>query len=313
MELGRLIVQRQQTLDQRRDEDGTIGDGEHDWPLAAQHAALLQPRFVLLGDPGSGKSSFLRHLPLCLAGALRHEAGTPGVPASATLVALGEWDLGAYTPIYVDLRDLVRTAFPPLPAAAQTPAPRPTAETFWGYVRDPLLPAALATFARDLRTLADEGKAILLLDGLDEVPEADDPRRREQVKALIAALVNDTPKLRIIVGSRPYAYQVGEWALAGFGHTLLQPLHREGLEELARALFTAAAPPPRLTGSRPQLGGGTDGAAALQLPPQTGEGWGGVAATFVAALTDHPHLDARLYANPLVFTLLAALWLTDRA
>jgi len=27
-----------------------------------------------------------------------------------------------------------------------------------------------------------------------------------------------------IVGSRPYAYQVGEWALAGFGHTLLQPL-----------------------------------------------------------------------------------------
>jgi formylglycine-generating enzyme required for sulfatase activity len=315
-ELGRLVAQRQQTLDQRRGEDRPIRDDEHEWPLAAHHATLLQPRFVLLGDPGSGKSSFLRHLTLCLAGALRQEAGAPGVPANATLAALGEWELGAYTPIYVELRDLVRTTFPALPTAAQERAKQPTAETFWHYVRDPLLPGTLTAFARDLRTLADEGKAILLLDGLDEVPQADDPRRREQVKALIAALVNDTPKLRIIVGSRPYAYQVGEWALAGFGQTTLQPLHREQLQELARALFVAAlATPPQPS---PAWGGSSGLLDETSVPPPIRGRLGGgdadhAAKTFVAALTDHPHLDERLYANPLFFTLLAALWLTDTA
>ena len=291
--LGRLVAQRQRALDQEWAAEAARSPISArsrtseiiEWPLTAQHAALLQPRFVLLGEPGSGKSSFLRHLTLCLAGEVRRQAGVAGVPATATMAALAEWDLGAYTPIYVELRDLVRTAFPALPTDPQQPAPRPTAETFWGYLRDTLLPAALTGFARDLRTLADEGKAILLLDGLDEVAQADDPRRREQVKALIAALVNDTLKLRIIIGSRPYAYQVGDWALAGFGHTLLQPLHADGLQTLARALFTASAIP--------------QAAAA--------------AYTFVEALTDHPHLDARLYANPLFFTLLTALWLTDRA
>ncbi|MFZ4664237.1 MAG: SUMF1/EgtB/PvdO family nonheme iron enzyme [Caldilineaceae bacterium] len=319
-ELGRLVAQRQQTLDQRRGEDRPIRDDEHEWPLAAHHAAMLQPRFVLLGDPGSGKSSFLRHLTLCLAGALRQEAGAPGVPATATLAALGEWELGGYTPIYVELRDLVRTTFPVLPTAAQERAKQPTAETFWHYVRDPLLPSPLTAFARDLRTLADEGQAILLLDGLDEVPQADDPRRREQVKALIAALVNDTPKLRIIVGSRPYAYQVGEWALAGFGQTTLQPLHREGLQALAAALFAAAlVTPPQPS---PAWGGSSGLLDETSVPPPIrgrepfGRGGGDAdhaAKTFVAALTDHPHLDERLYANPLFFTLLAALWLTDTA
>lgn len=251
-------------------------------------------------------------------GELRHRAKQPA-PANANLAALRDWLLDAYTPIYIEMRSLVRDAFPGLPADAQQPAARPTAETLWRYLHDTLPAGDLADFVRDLRTLADDGKAILLLDGLDEVPQADDPRRRDQVKALIAALVQDTPNLRIIVGSRPYAYHAGEWALAGFGHTTLQPLRMARLQELAKALFTAATftPPAPQSGTRsPARGGSHDLGNEESIPPPIRGRLGGgdpdhLAETFVQALEAHPHLDERLHANPLFFTLLAALWLAD--
>ena len=192
------------------------------------------------------------------------------MPVNANLAALGDWLLDAYTPLYIEMRNLVRDAFPALSADPQQTAPRPTADTLWGYVREHLLPGDLAAFTSDLRTLADEGKALLVLDGLDEVPQADDPRRREQVKALIAALVQDTPNLRIIVGGRPYAYQVGEWALAGFGHTALRPLSMARLAALAKALFTAAKlTPPQPS---PNWGGSRDLGDEESVPPQFGGG-----------------------------------------
>lgn len=321
-ELTRMVEHIQQTLDQRwaaeQASSATAASSRTaetvDWPLEAQHAASLQPRFVLLGDPGSGKSSFLRYLTLCLAGELRQRVGSTGVPANANLAAVGDWLLDAYTPLYIEMRSLVRDAFSELPADPQQTAPRPTADTFWDYVREHLLLHDLTAFARDLRTLADEGQLLLLLDGLDEVPQADDPRRRAQVKALIEALVKDTPHLRLIVGSRPYAYQAGDWALAGFGHTTLRPLSMARLEALARALFAAAnLTPPQPS---PNWGGSHDlGDEESVPPPNWGRLGGGdsadAAATFVNALINHPHLDERLHANPLFFTLLAALWLAD--
>lgn len=70
-------------------------------------------------------------------GELRHRAKQPA-PANANLAALRDWLLDAYTPIYIEMRSLVRDAFPGLPADAQQPAARPTAETLWRYLHDTL-------------------------------------------------------------------------------------------------------------------------------------------------------------------------------
>lgn len=271
----------QAKIDARRAAGEPTKDGEHTWYMEAHDAASVQPRFVLLGDPGSGKSSFLHHLALCLAGELRSRAGDTGVPANANLAALRDWLLDAYTPIYIEMRSLVRESFPELPAARNQPPALPNTAHLWNYVRTHVLDAGERAFESELRGLTADGKAILLLDGLDEIPAADDPRRRTQIKAFVTALVETYPPLRVIIAGRPHAYRVGEWSLARFGHTTLQPLHMSRIEELARALFAVAAP-----GQRNEQ-----------------------VSAFLQDLRDNTHVEASLYANPLFFTLLAALWL----
>ena len=62
---------------------------------------------------------------------------------------------------------------------------------------------------------------LLLLDGLDEVSDAD--QQREQLKAVISAFAGTYGKCRILITSRPYAYQQENWHLAGFTDTTLAP------------------------------------------------------------------------------------------
>lgn len=278
--LTQIVAGIQQKITARAADGQETKDGEHIWYMEAHDAATVQPRFVLRGDPGSGKSSFLRHLALCLAGELRRRAGDQHVPAKANLAALRDWLLDAYVPLYVEMRTLVNTVFSTLPTDDSQPVARPTAETLWTYVAQA---PRIAPYTEDLRRMAETGELILLLDGLDEVPQGDRRSRREQIQSFVYALVQRYPDLRIVLTSRPNAYQPAKWALHGFGYATLEPLHFERLRELALALFTTAA------------------VAAAER----------AATDFVQALRDHRHLDPQLYANPLLFTLLAALWLTN--
>jgi len=145
-----------------------------------------------------------------------------------------------------------------------------------------LAESGLADFETELRTLCRDGEAILLLDGLDEIPQAGDKQRREQMKSFIASLCLAYPSLRVIVTSRPYAYERDGWGPNGFGRATLEPLSRGRLEELAKALFAIV--------ESHRDGNGVDG--------------------FMQALRDAP-LEKGLDSNPLFFTLLAALYLNS--
>ncbi len=263
----------------RLDGRGESNDREINWYMEAHDAASVQPRMVLVGDPGSGKSSFVRHLTLCMAGEQLRALGETGVPDNASLAALRDWLLGAYTPVYIELRDLVTQAFPPLPEDGASPK-FPTVDDFWRYVQSRVLGETLAGYGPELlrRLSAASGEAILLLDGLDEVPDAADDRRRQQVQALIASLVERFSHTRVIVTSRPHAYRVGQWALPGFGRATLRPLYPSRLQELAEALFRVLMP---------------DRAEAESE-------------AFFEALKKVPE---DLQRSPLFFTLLAAIWL----
>ena len=113
----------------------------------------------------------------------------------------------------VVLRDFAATGLPERGEA--------TAETLWNFVAQELKTACQAECVDWLRRELRERGGLLLLDGLDEVPEAE--RRREQVKRAVEAFAQSFGNCRILVTSRTYAYQNQGWRLQGFAEATLAP------------------------------------------------------------------------------------------
>jgi formylglycine-generating enzyme required for sulfatase activity len=179
------------------------------------------PCAVLLGAPGSGKSTFVNFLALCLAGELLQDPGTNLARLTAPLPDdEGEdqeerqgWSHSALIPVRVILRDFAASEHLP-PKGAE-----PGATALWSHVAQMLERCDKADYLPHLRRRMLAGEAFLLLDGLDEVAEAE--QRREQVVGAIRAFAAAHGDARILVTARPYAYQQPRWRLDGFADAAL--------------------------------------------------------------------------------------------
>jgi predicted NACHT family NTPase len=69
-----------------------------------------------------------------------------------------------------------------------------------------------------------QGRALILFDGLDEVPDADE--RRVQIKQAVQDFASTFGDCRFLVTSRTYAYQRQDWKLDKFTAVDLLPFTR---------------------------------------------------------------------------------------
>jgi formylglycine-generating enzyme required for sulfatase activity/energy-coupling factor transporter ATP-binding protein EcfA2 len=176
--------------------------------LAAE-AVAQQHRLVLLGDPGGGKSTFLRHLGWLVA---QHTLGR----LSETELALLPADLHDLLPIMVPLPQLAR-------ALGQAAAPDRTPEA---VVTDTLMAVMREYEAGDLTDhLSDvlyRGSALVLFDGLDEVPtEPQVGKRADRATTLqaVQAFAYRHRQARMVVTCRTRAFEPLQAALSPEWHT----------------------------------------------------------------------------------------------
>ena len=199
--------------------------GEQVRRVSAQAVVDDNDRVLLLGDPGSGKSTFVNHLTLRLAVA-RLERDRDW------LSDLDPWRHGPLLPLRIILRDF--------DGWLPDDVPKGTAQMLANYMGHLLAEWGIAEYWDTLRRalLARDQAVVVLLDGLDEV----DVARRKAVVEAIDQFTRTHPHNRYLVTCRVYAYlSEREWDLPGFATSTLAPFNEGQIDHFVGAWYAELA------------------------------------------------------------------------
>jgi formylglycine-generating enzyme required for sulfatase activity/energy-coupling factor transporter ATP-binding protein EcfA2 len=179
---------------------------------------LTNKHTVVIGDPGSGKSTFLRHVTAILCRTLL------GEKPEAAKEKLGL--VKAPLPLFIRISELaahiIKCDDKKRPDA---PNHYNAAEWVIHYLADRSKTEEWDLSADFFREQCKSGKALFLFDGLDEAPGRN---MRERVSDIIEHAVRSYDTCTVIVSSRPGAY-VGRAVLDAFAHCTIAALEEEGI------------------------------------------------------------------------------------
>ncbi len=185
--------------------------------VTAMEAAILRRTQILLGGPGSGKTTFLNLLAYALAtGDAQH---------------LGDWPAAEreYLPILVVLGDFAAWI------GAHGGSHEASASIMWGYILHDLRERNLGFAIDPLYAALERGEVLLLLDGLDEVPASLLPSVRDSIQDS----ANRYASCRILVTCRVLAYEQPDLQLSArrFPKTTLVPFDVQRIDDFIGAWY----------------------------------------------------------------------------
>lgn len=134
---------------------------------------------AIIGPPGSGKTTLLQHIALTFSANHQHR-----------------YKIRAYTPILLFLRDHIKTIVQGSP-----PALGKLAQAHFGNSNlYPTLKPPANWFERHL----EQGKAIILFDGLDEIADIE---QRKLISSWVDNQIRNYPRSRFVLTARPQGYK----------------------------------------------------------------------------------------------------------
>ena len=204
-------------------------DHKYGWCLAnaesKERVSLMEgitqknkPHIVLLGDAGSGKSAFVNYLTYLI---LDKQKELPEC-------------LQDYPVIKIILRDTTKYL--------SKDKHYGKAEMLWSVIKDDFISvlgreSGIPAF-KEWMTAICKQPCLLLLDGLDEVPQSN--QRRQCLLTAITDLISCLDQnSRVIVTARPYAYVQKDWNFMKFQSLVLAPFNREQINNFVTSWYAA--------------------------------------------------------------------------
>ncbi len=191
-------------------------------PISVMEVAAETERLVLLGDAGAGKSSFVKYLIARQAALLLGESKKP-LPGF-------DRDL---TPVLLVLRDLS-------PKLAALDLDKYPGEEQKQVLSDAILEKVVADITASkagdsipiLQEAFENGKILLVFDGLDEVPQD----LRGRVRQAVGALIQLQKIERVIITSRSRSY-TGQAVFQNFQSVTIAPFNDKKISGFAHAWY----------------------------------------------------------------------------
>jgi formylglycine-generating enzyme required for sulfatase activity/uncharacterized protein YheU (UPF0270 family) len=206
------ITRTQQALQSESDPQARV-------PIPALEVVSRMRRLIILGDPGSGKTSFLNYITLCLIEARLHPEHDYlkclDVPQEGRRRA-SHWSHGTLLPIRLELREFVQD----IPKKAR----KGTADLVWAHIKKQLEEHSLGEFTSDVRQALHAGNCLVMFDGLDEIA---DVRHRQIVREAVTDFAETYSCSRFIVTCRVLSYTDPAWQLTRFQTVTLAPLSKK--------------------------------------------------------------------------------------